>query len=366
MRKKTAAIILTFLIINVIITLGFIYGWFKPVSFEVEGKSFSASPLSFISKRQGDIELPLEQDTKKISPLSGVSCENYNRRAFAVMLASDNQTRPLSGLTEAEIIFEMPVVTGGITRLMAVYLCQIPKEIGSVRSARHDFIPLAMGLDAIFVHWGGSHFALDILKGGIMDNINALSNSYGAFYRKKWIPKPHNGFTSRERLINSAAKLGYRLENQFKGYPFQNQKPKDKSQKFNNNQKISLEIGYPYPYNVRYEYDPENNSYWRWRGGRKEIDKNTGKQIAAKNIVIMRASSRQIEGQYNDVDIEGAGECRIYNNGTFIQGTWKKEKSNKASKLYFLNKKEEEIKFVPGQIWIEIIEPYQKVEWIKS
>jgi hypothetical protein len=255
----------------------------------------------------------------------------------------------------------MPVVTGGITRLMAIYICEIPDEIGSIRSARHDFIPLAMGMDAIFVHWGGSHFALDILKNKITDNINALSASYGAFYRKKGVPQPHNGFTSKERLINSADKLNYRMENEFEGYSFQNNNSRIKN---NENKKLSLEIGYPYK--VEYEYDFENNSYLRWRDGKKEIDKNSGKQISAKNVIIMRAKSRQIEGQYNDVEIEGTGECEVYNNGIIVKGIWKKDKNNKASKLYFLNEKNKEIKLVPGQTWIQIVEPCQKVEWTEN
>ena len=38
------------------------------------------------------------------------------------------------------------------------------KEIGAIRSSRHDYIALAKGIDSIFIHWGGSHFALDLLK----------------------------------------------------------------------------------------------------------------------------------------------------------------------------------------------------------
>lgn len=292
------------------------------------------------------------------SRISGVSCENYNRRPFAVMLAEDSVARPLSGISQADLVIEMPVVTGSITRIMAVFQCESSEEIGSVRSARHDFIPLAMGLDAIFAHWGGSHFALDELDAKIMDNIDAMPNPFDAFYRKYNILPPHNGFTSMERLTNAAEKLGYRLESDF-AYPhFENPGSEILNPK-------SLRVGYPFPFNVEYKYNAGTNSYLRWRGGKEEIDKNNNKQVETKNVIVMRSQSRQIEGDYNDVDVEGEGEAVIYRNGEEIKGRWQKDPAKKSSKLYFYDKSGQEIKFVPGPIWIEIIEPEKSVEYLR-
>lgn len=297
-------------------------------------------------------------DTNKISPISGLACENYNRRSLAIVLSEDSATRPLSGISEADLVFEMPVITGGITRMVAVYVCNSPKEVGSLRSARHDFIPLAMGLDAILAHWGGSHFALDQLNSGVMDNIDALTNPYDAFYRKSGISQPHNGFTTIEKLFLSASKLGYRLENKFEGYLHipenSNYRAMDKM----------LKINYTYPYNIEYKYDAGTNDYVRWRSGKPEIDKNINQQIKVKNIVVMRAISRQIEGPYyNDLEIEGSGECQIFQNGIVIPCHWQKDKNNLTSKLYFFDKENNEIPFVSGQIWVEIVEPNQKAIW---
>lgn len=343
-RKRT---IIFLVVIAGLIGLGFVFGWWDGASFEFKNSPFKGggdSPNYF----------------NKQSPISGLACDNYRRRPIAVMLAGDSVVRPLSGLSEADLVVEMPVITGSITRFMAVYVCNSPSEIGSLRSARHDFIPLAMGLDAIYAHWGGSHFALDKLDAGIMDNINALYNPYSAFYRKPSIPMPHNGFTSMSRLVYAAEKLGYRGENKFKGYSHQEEE-EDESRTAG-----TLTVGYPGQYKVEYDYDPETNSYLRWRGGTKDIDRNNSKQLNPKVVIIMRAASRQIEGQYNDVDVEGEGEIEVYQNGQVIRGTWKKDKDNLSSKLYFLNEKGKEIKFIPGQIWLEIVEPQQDVIWTIS
>lgn len=291
------------------------------------------------------------------NPITGLACANPNRRPFAVMMAGDTVARPLSGLSEADMVFEMPVITGSITRLMGVFGCNDPAEIGSLRSARHDYITLALGIDAIFVHWGGSHFALDDLKKGVADDIDALKHS-GPFTRKSHIPKPHNGFTSMSKLLDKAKSLNYRSENKFAGYPHLSSTEIASASK-----KGTLEVGFAGAYKVKYEYDPVSNSYARFWNGVEDKDFSSGKTIATKNVAVMKAASRQIEGQYNDVDIEGEGEVKVYRNGEEITGTWKKDKAKRDSKLHFLDSDGEEIKFVPGQIWVEIIEPYQEVKW---
>jgi len=296
------------------------------------------------------------EDEMKMNLINGIRCENAERRPFAVMLAGDLEAWPLSSISQADLVVEMPVVTGGITRYMAIYVCDNPKEIGSIRSARHDFIPLAMGFDAIFAHWGGSHYALDKLNNKIMDNVNALYLDGSVFFRKPGLPKPHNGFTTIERLEEYSERIGYRLENNFDGYKFhEEENPSDENG--------LLAIGYYSIYEVDYKYSSEKNLYYRVKGNKPDKDKLTSEQISAKNVVIMFAASRQIEGQYNDMDIEGEGKAIVYQNGREIKGIWQKDKNDMKSKLYFYDESGEEIEFVPGKIWIQVVELGQKVEW---
>jgi len=301
---------------------------------------------------------PENNQKGETSSITGIECRNYNQRPIAVMLAEDPITRPLSGVAAADLVIEMPVITGSITRMMAVFQCDLPDEIGSIRSARHDFIPLALGLDAIYVHWGGSHFALDKLDAGIIDNLDALEDPYAAFFRKSGIEAPHNGFTSSEKIINAAKKSKYRIEDNFSGY-LHMEDPKAKTEL-----RGRLIISYGGPYRVYYEYSPTENIYKRWRADQREIDKNNGNQVEANVVVIMRAESRMIElPDYNEVQIEGTGEAVVYQSGEEIKGYWRKTGTYSKSKLSFYNQEDEEIKFAPGKIWIEVVEPLQEVKW---
>lgn len=356
-------------ILIILAILGFVgaVAWFYQGSERILIKKDFINGSSIISLPGSDNKEEQVQVGKQNS-LSGISCEDYDRRPFAVMYAGDSIARPLSGIGSADLVVEAQVITGSITRMMALFTCGNPSRVGSIRSARHDFIPLAQGFDAVYVHWGGSHFALEKLKQKVINNIDALTNPFEVFYRDESIPAPHNGFTSMDRMINTAGKLGYRSKSKFEGYLFQGGDDIKKNLALSDScvaQKkfCTLDIFYSGVYKVSYEYDFRTNEYTRHRGGKVEIDKLDNKEVRAKNIVVMRAKSRQIEGQYNDIDVEGEGIAIIYQNGREIKGTWKKDEMNKQSKLSFFNQNNDEIKFVPGQIWIEIVDPTQKVIW---
>ncbi|KKS12834.1 MAG: hypothetical protein UU70_C0031G0004 [Candidatus Yanofskybacteria bacterium GW2011_GWA1_41_6] len=126
----------------------------------------------------------VDKDGTFKSPITGLNCPSADVRPISIMLASDIEAMPLSGISQADMVFEMPVDPTGITRFMAIFQCEKPKEIGSVRSARNDFIPLAAGLGTIYAHWGGEHGALEKLDSHIVDNIDALKYEGEIFYRK--------------------------------------------------------------------------------------------------------------------------------------------------------------------------------------
>ena len=283
--------------------------------------------------------------------ITGLPCEDIDRRPLAVMLASDPITRPLSGIGQADIVFEMPVTPSGATRMMAVYQCESPIEVGSIRSAREDFIPLVASLGAIYVHWGGEKEALKKLNAHIMDNIDAMIYETKYFYRKTGIKQPHNGFTSFEKLWKGAEDLKYSINNIFDGYIHTDKKPA----KNINNLSDSVIINYPFPFNVMWVYDGGKNSYKRFRGDEPELDRNTNEQVYVGVVAVMETSSKYISKDYINIITVGEGDLKIYQNGTKISGRWKKDADKLDSKLFFYDFDGKEIELAPGKIWVEII-----------
>lgn len=287
----------------------------------------------------------------KVSSIAGLECENYSKRSVSVMLASDVEARPLYGISQADMVFEMPVAPNGITRLMAVYQCEEPKEIGSVRSSRQDFIPLAAGLKSIYAHWGGEYGALEKLNSHVIDNLNAMTSEGTTYYRKPGIKPPHNGFTNFDRILDAINNFKYDFTDSFAGYPHSKDKP---SRNISNIADI-VEIDYAPPWDAKWAYDKDSNIYKKNRSGEPEIDKNNGQQVSASVVVKMITESRFLRDQYIEVDTQGKGDAQIYQNGIAINGSWEKNPAKLDSKLYFYDEKGNEIKFVPGKIWVEIV-----------
>ena len=338
------------------------------------------------------------ENTGPVSPISGVSCDNWNKRPVAVMQPADPTARPAAGFSDADMVFEMPVFTNSNTRLMGVYVCNLPKEIGSIRSARHDYIPLAKSLDAVYVHWGYSKFAQSLLEQKIIDNIDCLTTSYCSRWPKTGVMALEDtGHITSDKVIEAIQKYGYHADNKFSGYPHQDEASLDQRPSGGH-----LRIAFPGKYAVDYDYDKNSNTYLRTWDGTPDTDKNNGNRVAPKNIVVMTADDNQITladeqsykdkglmdpwslvpkddqqgldyggvGRYNNLqigdpwfDTEDSGDAYFYFNGQQIHGTWKKDKSKIDSKLTFFDSNGSEIKFVPGEIWVEVIEPGQGMKW---
>jgi hypothetical protein len=286
-----------------------------------------------------------EQLAEHKSPLTGLSCETYDSRPFAVMVSSDKEARPLSGIGEADWVFEMPVVENGFTRMMAVFQCGRPKEIGSVRSSRLDFVPLALGINAIYAHFGGEHAVLEELNSGIINNIDGLKYDGTYYYRKSGIPKPHNAFTDFKLLADISGQLGYDMTDAKVSYPHEEES-------------VSRGTVNPGPlfkegFTVDWKYNANANTYSRTRIGKAEIDKNTGKQVETKNVVVMKTTWSPISKDYIRVKTVGSGGLLLYKDGIVVTGTWEKKDDN--AKLYFYDANHEEIELANGNVWVEVV-----------
>lgn len=295
------------------------------------------------------------------SGLSGRSCEEADRRPIAVMLAADPITRPVSGFAAADMVWELPVLVSDVTRLMAVYQCGRPDDIGSVRSARHDYLFLAEGVDAILGHWGGSYHALNRIAAGEFDTINALTNPFGAYFRKNHLPAPYNGFTTYGNLWQALEKLGYRTTTEFNAYEFKDDEVLDKRPAGG-----KLSINWPGIYRVHYEYNKETNRYERYWGGTRQLDGGGDKETVAPSVVaVMRAGNQYADGPggYNDVDVEGEGALELYQDGGVVRGSWRKSELQKTDPVRFLDERGKPIKLTRGQVWVMVVEPQVDVVW---
>jgi len=228
------------------------------------------------------------------------------KRPIAVMLNNIMVAVPQSGIENADIVYETPV-EGGITRLIGIFEDYASlKKIGSVRSARLYHAYIALEYDAIFAHFGSAIYANDLLANHV-DNIDGnLGEGNVAYYRVSDRKAPHNAYTSAEGIAAGINYKKYRTEyaDTYSGHfkfaedgEIVHLAPADKAER------VALGYVNNSPW---FEYNSEDHLYYRYQFKAKQIDQETGNQLAYNNIII----------QYVDYFDYGDGYYYIYNQGS--------------------------------------------------
>jgi hypothetical protein len=109
--------------------------------------------------------------------------------------------------------------------------------------------------------------------------------------------------------------------------------------------------------NVTWNYDKTTNSYKRANGGKAHMDKNNGKQMTAKNVIIVFADESPANDGYDGghilYDLTGTGDALVFQNGKAIEGTWSKDDAD--SRMVFYDEDDKEVEIVRGQVFVEVL-----------
>lgn len=275
---------------------------------------------------------------------------------IAVVIDNFPETRPQSGLSKADIVYET-VTEGGITRFLAVYKSGKAENIGPIRSARTYFAELANELGAVFAHVGGNSDVLANLKSNQYKNLINLDQFFWENYFKRIssIKMPHNVFSSTE-MINGFLKEQTKNIKQFQGLlvqeSFLGQTPASK---------IVIDFLLN-DYLVEYKYNQEKKYYERYLAGKPHIDASSKKVLNAQNVIVrfVKTWGTKSDTPYSiSMDLESGGNAAVFAEGKVIEGVWKK-----TDRTRYYNNQNQEISIVPGKIWIELV-PEDRKNYVK-
>lgn len=351
-------------------------------------------------------KINLDLPKTEVCPINGAKFTKaekdiwMGRRPITAMIENHIDSRPQSGLSKADVVYEA-VAEGGITRFLVVYYCGASAEdvrIGPIRSVRVYYITFASEYATpLFVHSGGANNICSNCPGGVKEKGQvapevdafkmltdigwrfAKGNSMDAgtnigfpivwrdYERIPGAATEHTFMGSTDKLFTEGVARGFGYKNEkgvawdknFVLWKFIDDKAgtgtvNDISFSFWNNKK---------DYDVEWKYDLAGNKYLRFTGGKAHIDMDTNEQLSAKNIVI------QFTKEKGPVDKEGhmfytttgEGESLIFQNGTVIKGTW--EKASKEARTKYFDDKGKEVSFVRGQTWIEIVPADNQIKY---
>ncbi len=311
-----------------------------------------------------------------LSPLTGleISENAIGKRPVAVMVENSPAARPQWGLSTPDIVLE-GVVEGGITRMMWIYsdVTQIPK-IGPVRSARHDYVEIAYGMNAVFAHWGGSNQAYSLLgtlanKGyvdldGKVIGTNGNESNKGYYFFKDPSHSnatEHCGYTKGTYLQAAMEKKGINAEQTKTDWAPYTVIAKGERVPFASSTAgtcKSITVTFSNDYKHTFKYDDSTGLYLNFMNSSPMLDGNNNKQMAVKNVIVMYTNvdgyktSNKNDQKLREWDLT-SGEALYITNGYGERITWKK--GDQSSPLKFYGQDGKELTVNKGQTWIGVV-----------
>ncbi len=315
-----------------------------------------------------------EQGTKdQPCPLNGVMYTKgrkdiwTKRRPLAVMIENHTDARPVIGLSRADVVYEA-VAEGGITRHMAVYLCQDAGDLAPIRSARTYFIDWLSEYDALYAHVGGANDsggdtnpkadALGQIRTYKIRDMDQFGLGFPTYWRGTDKLAPHNVHSTTTKLWEAADKKswgpeddkGVRWDKNFTMWKF-----KDEATEASRGDQKPIVIPFwtsQPDYTETWTYDKTANVYKRSYGQEAAIDPLTKENLTAKNLIVqLEVETRTGDhGGHLLYDDKGSGQALIFIDGKATVGKW--VKTDRTSRTKFTDSKGKEIEMNRGQIWI--------------
>ncbi|MBP3503055.1 MAG: DUF3048 domain-containing protein [Clostridia bacterium] len=346
MQKKNI-IIITIIIIGIIIA-----GAFFKIKFAQKSTTIGTTSVSNENK--------LIVDTKENNKVKIVD-ENSKTRPYAIVVNNTPvAVKVQTGLNKAYLIYEIPT-EGNTSRLMALYK-DIDEDftIGTIRSSRHDFIDYALESNAIFIHYGWSHYAEEDQKKGVIDYINGLYG--GPFWRDnpEKLASEHTAYTSINKLKKEIESKGFKTTGDntlLLNYSAENINLSEKENSIKANKVV---IPYGSTKNTTtFVYNETTKMYDRQENGNNCIDHETKEQVSTKNIIVQKINYKVCDDNYYwNLQTVGSGKGYYITNGQAVPITWSKKDRSSQTKYYYEDGTEIELN--DGRTYIELQTNSQK------
>ena len=277
-------------------------------------------------------------------------------RPYAIMINCRDEALPQAGLADAYIIYE-EMVEGGVSRMMALFKDKDISKVGSVRSARVQYLPYVFENDAIYVHAGGSPESMKRMKDEKIEEID-VDGQYGQrdmelAKKRAW---EHTLFTNSKLLTKGLTDKNIRTTTKEKSLLKYSEKELDLS-KYKTGSAKKVSIKYSNYRTSIYEYDEDKLNYLRFMNKKKNTDLITGEQYTAKNIIVYgvhyTSYTYKSKTQYQRPENIGTGEGYYITDGVSLPITWEK-KDEKSKTIYKIKETGEELVVNDGNTYIQI------------
>jgi len=314
-----------------------------------------SSEDSTVEKNENESNRNEGEDTAQVEnvyPLTGIETNvSVDNRIIGVMVNNHASARPQSGLSKADMVFEI-LAEGQITRFLALYQSELPNVVGPVRSAREYYFELANGYDSIYVYHGAADFVNDRIrdKGIHFLNGSAYDNDGYLFKRESFRKAPHNSYLQLGAVYDVAADQGYNTTAQYEPLEFLSE---EEVVNLSGNQASHVKIVYSNKQTeiVEFFYDEASGKYSRSNDGEQTVELDTEDPILVDNVFIVETDHEVIdEAGRRAIDFESGGNAYLIQKGHVQEVQWE----NRDGRIIPVQNGEP-VGFVPGKTWINVV-----------
>lgn len=272
------------------------------------------------------------------------------RPAVAVKIENSPVAYPLSGLEDAEIVFE-ELVEGGLTRFMAIYHCTDVKKAGPVRSARIVDPALMSSITLIMANAGGNDIVRKALdKAGIIAIDEDAAGEAMTRIARAGISLEHTLYGNTELLREIGQK---KFDSPPPGGLFTFGAPPSGGKKAK-----GVTLHFVASSDITYRW--KGSKWLRFQEGERFMSEANG-QIAVDNLIIEQHTvnfSKTIVDAAGNPSIEiadeiGTGTAVLFRDGMIFKGTWTRESLD--SPVVYTTKGGDVITLHEGNTWIELV-----------
>jgi len=286
-------------------------------------------------------------------PLTGLPAPNGvvpNRPALAIKVGNDPGARPQSGLSKADVVYEVQA-EGGITRFIAVFQCQTPAIVGPIRSLRWvDWHVVRQLGHPILVFAGGIIPDIQMVnQQSWLHRVDALDFNGPPFVRITQRVPPENlyGYPSQIwSMVGATGKPPVLFD-------FSSKPPAGGSPV------ATVSIPFSAAEDVSWTWSATAGRFLRAYSGQPAYG-NGGEQLSATNVVVQVVNAPP--GPYNESgpnslgvhsQTVGSGPVWVLRNGEIYKGTWRRPSLGDTTTYWLPNG--QEISLAPGQTWVEVV-----------
>lgn len=292
-----------------------------------------------------------KENQPEVYPLTGIKAEKgADDRIVAVMVNNHRKARPQTGLSKADVVFEI-LAEGQITRFLALFQSEKPDAVGPVRSAREYYFKLADGYNALYVYHGAANFVNDMIDERGIEHLNgSLHDNDGKLFKRESFRKaPHNSYLLFDAVYDAAKEKGYDVTATYEPLPFLS---KDEGVSGKTANHVAIDYSKNAIMNeVAFDYDADSEKYTRFSDQEKTVELNTEEPIQVDNVFVVETEHQVFDDEgRRKIDMESGGNALLLQKGKVQQIQWE----NKDGRIIPV-KNGKPIGFVPGKTWINVV-----------